>query len=50
MYWEKEIECMERKELTELQLKKLQATIARVYANVPFYRERFAPFAVYFKK
>ena len=41
MYWEKEIECMERKELTELQLKKLQATIARVYANVPFYRERF---------
>ncbi len=41
MYWEKEIECMERKELSELQLKKLQATIARAHQNVPFYRQRF---------
>ncbi len=41
MYWEKEIECMEREELAELQLKKLQTTIARAYENVPFYRQRF---------
>jgi phenylacetate-CoA ligase len=41
MYWEPEKECMDRGELEQLQLERLQATIARVYMNVPFYRKKF---------
>lgn len=41
MFWDKEKECMDRKELNQLQLERLQSTIHRVYMNVPFYRKRF---------
>ena len=41
MYWEPEKECMDRAELEQLQFERLQATIARVYMNVPFYRKKF---------
>lgn len=41
MYWEQESECMEREELQQLQLERLQATLHRVYMNVPFYRKKF---------
>jgi phenylacetate-CoA ligase len=41
MYWEPEGECMDREELEQLQLERLQATLNRVYAHVPFYRKRF---------
>lgn len=41
MYWDKEKECMDREELRQLQLERLQSTIHRVYMNVPFYRKRF---------
>ncbi|THB75866.1 MAG: phenylacetate--CoA ligase [Desulfobacteraceae bacterium] len=34
-------ETLPREELESLQLKRLQTTIERVYANVPFYRESF---------
>jgi phenylacetate-CoA ligase len=36
-----ERECMPRREIEQLQLEKLQATISRVYRNVQFYRRRF---------
>lgn len=36
-----ERECMSRREIEQLQLEKLQATISRVYRNVQFYRRRF---------
>ncbi|MDF2539222.1 MAG: paaK [Herbinix sp.] len=39
MIWAKE-ETLPRKELEELQLKRLQETVARVYAKVPAYREQ----------
>ncbi|MFN3479229.1 MAG: phenylacetate--CoA ligase family protein [Thermodesulfovibrionales bacterium] len=41
MFWDKEKECMDRGELEQLQLERLQSTIHRVYMNVPFYRKRF---------
>jgi len=42
MYWEKEKECMDRKELEKLQLERLQSTLNRVGSRVPFYRSKFA--------
>jgi phenylacetate-CoA ligase len=41
MYWEPDKECMNREELEQLQLELLQATLNRVYAHVPFYRQKF---------
>ncbi len=38
--FEPKLECMPRKELEQLQLKKLKATIAKVYDSIPFYRKR----------
>lgn len=39
--WDPEKECMDREELQQLQLERLQATLNRVYKNVSFYRRRF---------
>jgi phenylacetate-CoA ligase len=39
--WEPEYECMRREDLQALQLERLQATLCRVYQNVPFYRRLF---------
>ncbi|HSQ14931.1 MAG TPA: phenylacetate--CoA ligase, partial [Candidatus Binatia bacterium] len=41
MYWEPDKECMDREELEQLQLERLQSTLNRVYAHVPFYRRKF---------
>ena len=41
MIWEKDVECMSRKELRQLQLERLQSTLTRVARNVPFYRRKF---------
>ncbi|MDQ7787051.1 MAG: phenylacetate--CoA ligase [Thermodesulfovibrionales bacterium] len=41
MYWEGEKECIQRESLKQLQLERLQATVLRVYMNVPFYRKKF---------
>ncbi len=41
MYWEPEKETMEREELEQLQLERLEATLNRVHMNVPFYRRKF---------
>ncbi len=41
MYWNKEIECMDRQQLSELQAKKLKKTAQKVYENVPFYKKAF---------
>jgi phenylacetate-CoA ligase len=41
MYWEAEKECIARDALKQLQLERLQATVLRVYMNVPFYRKKF---------
>jgi phenylacetate-CoA ligase len=40
-YWQPEAECLDREELGQLQLERLQATLSRVFRNVPFYRKRF---------
>lgn len=41
MYWNQDQECMDRGELTQLQLERLQSTLFRVYKNVPFYQKQF---------
>jgi len=41
MFWQQESECMDRKELEQLQLERLESTLNRVYMNVPFYRKKF---------
>jgi phenylacetate-CoA ligase len=38
--YQEEIETMSRKKLEELQLKRLQDTVKRVYRNVPFYQKK----------
>ncbi len=40
-YFNEEFETLPRAALEALQLKRLQAAVARVYANVPFYRHAF---------
>src|SRR5512147_1647544 len=41
MFWQPENECMDREELEQLQLERLESTLNRVYMNVPFYRRKF---------
>ncbi|MBI5904366.1 MAG: phenylacetate--CoA ligase [Deltaproteobacteria bacterium] len=41
MYWEPDKECMDREELDQLRIERLQSTLNRVYAHVPFYRKKF---------
>ena len=39
--WNRNAEKMDRDELRQLQLERLQTTVNRVYRNVPFYRRKF---------
>jgi phenylacetate-CoA ligase len=39
--WEPQCECIDRTELEQLQLERLEATLTRVVRHVPFYRRRF---------
>ena len=41
MYWNKEIECVDRERLSDLQVQKLKTTAKKVYENVPFYKKAF---------
>lgn len=41
MFWEPENECMDREDIAQLQLERLESTLNRVYINVPFYRKKF---------
>ena len=41
MIFNEEFETMPREALEAIQLRRLQATVARVYNTVPFYRRRF---------
>jgi phenylacetate-CoA ligase len=41
MIYDMEFETMPREALEAIQLRRLQTTVERVYANVPFYREKF---------
>jgi phenylacetate-CoA ligase len=40
--WNRKFERMERAELEQLQLERLQLSVNRVYRNVPFYHRRFS--------
>jgi len=39
--WDREHECMQREEIEQLQLERLQATLHRAYKNVTCYRNKF---------
>ncbi|MBN2105861.1 MAG: phenylacetate--CoA ligase [Deltaproteobacteria bacterium] len=41
MIWNEEFETLPREALESLQLKRLKATVDRVYATVPFYKKKF---------
>ena len=41
MYWQAVKECMNREDLEQLQLERLQSTLSRVCMNVPFYKKKF---------
>ena len=41
MYWEPDKECLDREELEQIQIERLQSTLTRVYQHVPFYRKKF---------
>ena len=41
MIWNEEYETLPREALEKLQLKRLRATVERVYASVPFYKKKF---------
>jgi phenylacetate-CoA ligase len=40
-YWQPKYELMERRELEELQLRRLKSVAEKVYKNVPFYHQKF---------
>ena len=42
MYWDQKSETLDRAALERLQLERLQETVRRVAAHVPFYRLKFA--------
>jgi len=46
MLWEPKYEAMDRAELAQLQLERLQSTLTRVARNVPYYRKTFAELGV----
>ncbi|ACM21153.1 phenylacetate--coenzyme A ligase [Geotalea daltonii FRC-32] len=41
LIWDQTYECMEREEIQQLQLERLQATLNRAYKNVTCYRNKF---------
>ena len=47
MVFQKEIECMPRKELDTLQLERLKWTVAYCYNNVPFYNKKLSDAGVF---
>ena len=46
MFFNEEFETLPRQALEALQLKRLQATLERVYANVPFYKELYGSMGI----
>lgn len=42
MFWDKQVETLERSALERLQLKRLRATVRRVLRHVPFYQQKAA--------
>jgi phenylacetate-CoA ligase len=47
MIWNKELECMSREDIEEVQLKKLQSTVKKAYENVPYYRKKYTELEVF---
>lgn len=41
MIWNREAECISRKDMEVIQLERLKDVVKRAYDNVPFYRKRF---------
>jgi phenylacetate-CoA ligase len=46
MFWDREVETLPRPSLEKLQLERLQETVRRVAAKVPFYQQKFAELGV----
>lgn len=46
MFWQKDIEMINRRALEELQLKRLKQTVRQAWTNVPFYRDYFSKLSI----
>jgi phenylacetate-CoA ligase len=46
VYWQKDIETIQRRNLEALQLKRLQQTVHLANKNVPFYQDRFSELGI----
>ena len=47
MYWQEELETLDREQLAGIQLKGLQKTVANCYENVPYYREKLSRLGIH---
>jgi len=47
MIWNEEMECISRDDLEELQIRRLQDTVKRVYENVPYYKRKLEENNIY---
>jgi phenylacetate-CoA ligase len=45
--WDPKNECLERDELTSLQLERLKSTLERVYSKVPCYKDKFSTYGIH---
>lgn len=47
MIWDKNIECMSREDIEELQLKRLQETVKRAFDKIPYYNKKYSEYNVF---
>ena len=47
MFWDEKAECMERDEINEVQLKKLQNIVKYAFDNVPYYHKKYTECEVF---
>jgi phenylacetate-CoA ligase len=46
VYWQKDIETIQRRNLEALQLKRLQRTVRLAHRNIPFYQDKFSELGI----
>jgi len=47
MIWNEKAECMSREDINEMQLKKLQVTVKRVFEDVPYYKKKYTELGIF---
>ncbi len=47
MFWDEKAECMEREDINEMQLKKLQKTVKYAFEKIPYYNKKYTECEVF---